>query len=367
MSKRLKEGGKRKKRKLFKRLRLLLFSRLKYQGAKTRFLKKMDTTKKKSFKKKSFKKKTINERRFNSLRWLFGGLKKKKLSVNYSKVIKSRAPLGPLVNRRFYRLGRDLITRTKLLSECKLRGLRALYRPSFKRRKSFFVKRSIRFLKIRRNLLPKNFKSKTLIAYKNLARKLKKQQKFMHNQHAAPVSKKVPSIRILLKKIKLFKKERQLSLSKIAHISKKSPVLLTSANAIPAGLGSREQQLYFLKSEVSRLNAMKYKRKGYRKGNYFKLKIDKMSKRLLLKKHLDLRSFTNIGQLSRKKLSTYRILKRKRSLFLKMSYNPETLITSLGRKMYKRSIRRTKFMEKRKKSKRINFRYSSKPLISLRK
>ena len=52
MSKRLKEGGRRKKRRLFKRLRLILFSKLKYVGAKSRFFKKINTKKKKSLKKR---------------------------------------------------------------------------------------------------------------------------------------------------------------------------------------------------------------------------------------------------------------------------------------------------------------------------
>jgi hypothetical protein len=46
MSKRLKEGGRRKKRRLFKKLRLVLFSKLKYEGVKARFLKKMVIEKK---------------------------------------------------------------------------------------------------------------------------------------------------------------------------------------------------------------------------------------------------------------------------------------------------------------------------------
>jgi len=380
MSKRLKEGGRRKKRRLFKRLRLVLFSKLKYGGVKARFFKKINIKKKKIVKKKKkfnkkrnnkkfLRNKTIKERRFNSIRWLFRGVSKvSKHNTIYNKAVKARSLTEPLISKRFNRFRETFITETKLLSESKLRGPRRLYRPSFKRRRGLFVKRSVRFLKLKRDLLPVNFKSKTLATHKRLARKLKKRRKDLRRPSRVFIGKKDSSTRNLLLRVKLFKKKRRFNLKKIALVSRKNPIILLSSSTDKySGLSFREQQLYSLKSEVSKLNAIDYKRKGYRKGNYFKLKVDRVSKRLVLKRHLNLRTFINIGQLSRKKLNPYRILKLKRRLFLKMSYNTEVLVTTTGRKVYRRSLNMTNLRDRRRKLKRVNFRYSNKPIKSLRK
>jgi hypothetical protein len=303
------------------------------------------------------------------MRWLFRGLKNnKKHNVSYSKVIKVRSSAESLISKRFSRFKGALVTKTRLLSESRLRGSRKLHRPSLKRRKGLFVRRSVRFLKLKRNLLPTNFKSKALATYRRLARKLKKQRRSLRRPSRTFIGNKNHSIRNLLLKVKLFKKKRRFTRRKIAFASKKNPViLLSSRTGRYSNLSFREQQLYSLKSEVSKLNTLGYKRKGYKKGNYFKLKVDQVSKRLVLKRHLNLRTFTNMEQLSRKRLNPYRVLKLKRRLFLKMSYNTEALVTTTGRKVYRRSLNTITLRDRKRKLKKVNFRYSNKPVKSLRK